>query len=46
MKLIELFWRDGRLFLGVQTSLFWLKCLCEMILEDDGFFFGGMSGNS
>ena len=26
-------------FLGVQTSLFWLKSLCEMMLEDDGFFF-------
>ena len=33
-------------FLGVQTSLIWLKCLCEMMLEDDRFFFGGMSGNS
>ena len=33
-------------FLGVQTSLFWLKSLCEMMLEDDGFFFGGTSGNS
>ena len=40
MKFIDLFWRDGRLFfLGVQTSLIWLKCLCEMMLEDDGFFF-------
>ena len=27
------------LFLGVQKSLIWLKCLCEMMLEDDGYFF-------
>ena len=33
-------------FWGFKRAWFGLNVLCEMMLEDDGFFFCGMSGNS